>query len=328
MKILITGGAGYLGATVLETFLRDYPDASILVIDNLSKGRIENIGFLKETVRHFDFAEVDLRDYEKIEKVVAQFAPDSVIHLGAIVDAFATNRKGKDEECMDVNYSAAVALAKICKAHAVKDFIFQCTVSLYSAGEAIREDGLKNPISTYGKAKLLAETEILALADATFRVCSLRPATIVGYNTAFRYETIINKACMNALYDMPVTFFQSALLGNKSYLTLKDNTRAIEFTLLHMESMNGQSYNISSFDVNLTTVISCIQTAMQTVLKKEYNTYVAAEEKTINQQVYTVSAEKIRAIGFVPEGEIQTTITNTIASLFAEKNAIEQLTRA
>lgn len=319
MNILLTGGAGYIGTTVLEYVLKTYPSDDVVVFDNLSKGRIENIGPLKDLYHHFDFEKVDLRDYQKVEDLVKQYKPDAVLHLAALVDAFSTNRKGKDEECMEVNYRASVELANVCKRNGVRDFVFQSTVSLYSQGSELAEESEKMPLSTYGKSKLLAEKETFALSDDHFRVCTLRPATVVGYNPGFRYETIINQACIFAVYGIKSYFFESAMTGNKSYLTLEDNARALMFAVEHMQEMNGQSYNISSFETNLKKVTELIDLALRESVHRSFDSYSTVSEKTINQQVYTVSSQKIQHLGFVPHGSLESTVRETVRGVLAQQ---------
>jgi hypothetical protein len=85
--------------------------------------------------------------------------------------------------------------------------------------------------------------------------------------------------------------------------------------------MNGQSFNISSFNVNLKTVLEIVREK----LRKEpiCNTI---PEKTINQQVYTINSDKIKNFGFAPEGEIKEIIKNTILQLEKDKLLKERMT--
>ena len=309
-NILITGGAGYVGISLVKEVLAKYSNSNIIVLDNLSKGRIENFNELLTDNNKVLLETVDIRDYVKIDNLLKKYQPEIVIHLAAIVDAFSTNRKGKDEECIDVNYSAAVKFAELCKKNNSKIFIFQSTVSLYSQGEEIKEDSKKNPLSVYGKAKMHAEREILSLADLNFRACALRPATVVGYNKGFRYETIINLACIKSVYGLPLSIFSSALKGNKSYIHLKDNVDAIIFAIGNIEIMNGQSYNVSSFDTNLEEVLKKIES----FLNRKIN-YNLIYENGINQQVYTINADKIRNLGFVPRKDFDESIEENLTGL-------------
>ncbi len=143
------------------------------------------------------------------------------------------------------------------------------------------------------------EKEINKLNDDKFKVCTLRPATVVGFNEGFRYETIINLSCVRSVNNILLTYFESAIHNDKSYLDVKDNVRAIHYAIKNIDKMNGQIFNISSFNTNLDNVISIIQTH----LGRNF-LYDIVKEKSINQQVYTISAEKIKQYGFEFEGNL------------------------
>lgn len=316
--VLITGGAGYVGREVVALLL-DKTDAHVVVVDNFSKGRIENLGTFQGTQDRLTIVHADIRDEQVIDQILIRYKPREVLHLAAIVDAFATNRKGKDEECMEVNYRATVSLAQRAKARGVKIFIFQSTVSLYSRGEEIKENGEQKPLSTYGVSKALAEKEILALHDNAFLTVALRPATVVGFNVGFRYETIFNQACIKALYGMPLIFFESALEGKKTYLSVRDNARALLFSIEHIEEMKGRAFNVTSFHSSLKELSGLIKKYHGTFL------YEVIKEGHINQQVYTINSDALRALGFTPEGTAEAVVRDTLTALKKEKEFLSCL---
>jgi nucleoside-diphosphate-sugar epimerase len=319
--ILITGGAGYVGTTFTKTVLNNYPNSKVIVLDNFSKGRIENIGYIPERNGNLIIEKVDIRDYDKINNLVDKYKPEIVINLAAIVDAFSTNRKGKDIETIEVNATAAIKLAEICKKHKAKIFIQQSSVSIYSRGKDIREGANKEPLSAYGRAKLEAEKGILALDDSKFMVCVLRPATIVGYNIGFRYETIVNLICMCVVYNLPIkNIFESALDGEKTYLHVKDNVDAILFSVENIDTMHGKSYNLTSFNANLRSLFELISEHLGREIKFEL-----VREKNINQQVYTISSKTIQELGFEATKNLEDTIVETVKGLSEFKKKTSDL---
>lgn len=320
MNILVTGGAGYVGYTLVKSLASKYPEAKIIIHDNLSKGKLENISVLTRDNPNYiliPWERADIRDYDKFTAVLKEYQPEIVVHLAAIVDAFTTNREGKDIECHVVNNDAAVRVAELCKENGVKTFIFQSTVSLYSRGENLTEDSPKEPLSAYGSSKLEAEGKILALNDSNFKATAIRSATIVGYNPSFRYETIINMLCIRSVYGMGTTIFESALKNPKSYLSLEDEAAAIIFLIDHIDQTKGEAYNVSSFNTDLETVINAIN---ETGVKALAN---VSEEKTINQQVYTINADKIKSLGFTPVSNIKDVVKQTIEGVLERKNALK-----
>jgi UDP-glucose 4-epimerase len=321
MNILVTGGAGYVGYSVSRALALAYPESKIIIHDNLSKGKLENISILTNECTNVSLTpweNADIRDYEKFEKVLLEYKPEIVVHLAAIVDAFTTNREGKDVECTIVNHVAAVRVAELCKVHGVKTFIYQSTVSMYSRGENITEDFPKEPVSTYGSSKYEAEKEILALNGTDFSTCAIRSATIVGYNPSFRYETIINMLCIRSVYGMETNLFESALNNPKSYLSLEDEAAAIIFLIKNINKTNGQAYNVSSFNTDLRGVVKALEETGTKPLTR------ISREKTINQQVYTISAERIWQLGFKPSGNVVDVVHQIITGVKKRKELSEK----
>jgi nucleoside-diphosphate-sugar epimerase len=316
MNILITGGAGYVGYSAVKSLARKYSESKIIIHDNLSKSKLENITPLLKLFSNISMTpweNADIRDYEKFEKVLIEYKPDTVIHLAAIVDAFSTNREGKDAECIIVNQKAAIKIAELCKANGVKTFIYQSTVSMYSRGEELKEEAPKEPLSTYGISKYEAEKAILKLNDNDFRTTALRSATLVGYNPAFRYETIINMLCIRSVYGMTTTLFESALTNPKTYLALNDEAAAIIFAIENIEKMKGEAYNLTSFNTNLENVVQAIK--RNTVVPK----VKINKENTINQQVYTINSDKIKALGFTPKVTLDDVVSGSLRGLRERK---------
>ncbi|MCX6800760.1 MAG: NAD(P)-dependent oxidoreductase [Candidatus Diapherotrites archaeon] len=324
-SILVTGGAGYVGYTVVERLAKKYPRAKIIIFDNFSKGKIEGVSVLKKRHKNIvliPWEKADIRSSENVEAVFRQYKPDVVVHLAAIVDAFATNLRGKDLECRMVNQNAAIELAKIAKRNGTKIFVFQCSVSIYSRGVELKEPAEKAPLSTYGKTKMIAERKIISLSDDSFKVISLRPATVVGFNPCFRFETIINLVCARSVYGVPTRVFESALRGDKTYLHLKDNAAAILFAIEHKDTMNGRCFNVTSFHTNLEEVLKIVKKYL-----KEDFAYEIVREKSINQQVYTINSDKIKGEGFKPKGNLDEAVKEMIQNLKKIRNFYNNLAK-
>jgi len=301
--ILITGGAGYVGSAMVKGILLERPDFDrVIIYDNLSKGRLQAIGHLMDLFKKkLIMIKADIRDPKDMEKVFQNFQIHTVIHLAAIVDAFSTNREGKDTECYFVNDKATKDLATLAKKYKVKDFIYQSSVSVYSKGENLKENDKKSPITAYGSTKLKGES-ILKLDNKEFTVIILRPATVFGYSPGFRYETVINYFIVRAFYGMKLPVFREALESNKSFLGVEDNVKAILFTMKNIEKMKGQIYNMSSFNCNLKTILRAMEKHFPKMQVELLGT------PNVTQQPYTISSEKFRALGFKPEGNLDDSI--------------------
>lgn len=312
-SILITGGAGYAGFTITEMLAQRYPEARIIVYDRNQRGCTELISTLKKKVTNIEFVlpeKSDVRDVTHVEKVLSEYRPEVVVHLAAKVTDFSKNKIGKDEECTSTNYVASANIARLAKDAGVKVFIHQSTVGIYEPGENLKEDAPTNPVSAYMKSKFLGEETVLSLTDEHFKIIVLRSATLVGYNLHFKYENIFNIMCLRSVFKVPFTLFESALDNNKTYLDVKDNARAIIFSIEHAQEMNGQAFNVTSFHATLNEILSLI--------KKELGedfAYTVLPEQKKSRQVYTINSDKLKTLGFKPEGNIEEIVQESVSKL-------------
>jgi nucleoside-diphosphate-sugar epimerase len=182
LNLLITGGGGYLGCVLIPLLLEQ--GHNITCMDKVFFGEdplksfIDEIKFLKEDIRTFNPSILD--EIDVCINLAAISQPDQ---------AEVINPKLYYE----INHYGCVRLAKLCKEHNLKRFIFTSTCSVYGfQNEVISETNTPNPLEAYGKSKLLAEQEIIPLADENFIVTVLRPATMYGFSPKMRYDLVVN----------------------------------------------------------------------------------------------------------------------------------------
>lgn len=156
MKILITGGAGYIGSHAAKQLLETTPYA-ITVLDNLSTGYIKTIQTLK-TIRDFEFVELDLKEFDAINKLLQTKAFDVIIHFAAY-SLVAESVVNPLKYYMN-NTVNTTNLIKCASEHSVKKFIFSSTAAVYGEPKEcinIDETTPTNPINPYGMSKLMSE---------------------------------------------------------------------------------------------------------------------------------------------------------------------------
>ena len=150
-NILITGGAGYIGSHVSEILLKKYK--KIFLIDNLSTGHRKLIN------KKAKFFKLDIHNEKKINKIIAKYNIDSIIHLAAnlIIDEGQKDPKKYYKN----NVLGTKKLLSACKNTSVKNFIFSSTAAIYKEGQyKVSEKSLIKPKSVYGKTKIKAENLI------------------------------------------------------------------------------------------------------------------------------------------------------------------------
>ena len=159
-KWLITGGAGYIGAHVADAFLADGKD--VVIYDSLYQGLESRIEYLrKKHGKEITLIVADIRDTFKFEEVLAEYAPDGVIHTAALKAVGESMEK--PDEYFEVNYGATAKMLESLTKYETRNFIFSSTAAVYGSpnhSNPIREDDPKNPISPYGASKLAAEDEV------------------------------------------------------------------------------------------------------------------------------------------------------------------------
>ena len=159
-KILITGGAGYIGSHVVDNLLKE--NYNIVVLDSFL---FDSKSLQKHSNnKNLNLINIDIRKYKEIEQYFENV--DTVIHLAALVGEAAC--KISDEDTISINFNATEEIAKIAVKKKVKKFIFMSTASSYGVqdvNEIANEETKLNPVSLYSKTKIECEQMLLNKFD-------------------------------------------------------------------------------------------------------------------------------------------------------------------
>ena len=158
MRVVVTGGAGYIGSVVSEVL--DDEGHDVLVIDNLSKGHRDAVS---DPVR---FEQLDLRDREGVAAVLTQFEAEAVIHMAAY--SLVGESVGDPAKYYDNNMTAGLALLDAMRAADVRRLVFSSTAAVYGEPQKqpITEDDATQPTNPYGETKLAFERALAWYAQA------------------------------------------------------------------------------------------------------------------------------------------------------------------
>jgi nucleoside-diphosphate-sugar epimerase len=294
-KILITGGAGYLGSVLSRKLLK--AGYRVRVLDNLTYGDhgIKNLYGQK----NFEFMEGDVRNISHLTQ--ATKGMDAVIHLSAIVGDSASQLDS--ERTIEINYLSAKAIAEACKFNQINKFLFASTCSVYGASknpnDRLHENSPLNPVSLYAQTKLKSEEGILSMADENFSPTIFRFATLYGVSPRMRFDLVVNVMTANALKENKIKVF-----GGKQWrpnLDVSDAADAcmawvkspIEKTGGHIFNVGGNKHNIQIG--NLAGIVKKIIPAAK----------IEKNENSIDQRDYNISFDKIKAVmAFTPKKTI------------------------
>ncbi|MBI3842879.1 MAG: NAD-dependent epimerase/dehydratase family protein [Thaumarchaeota archaeon] len=195
MNLAVTGGTGFVGSYLTEYLVKR--GHSVIVIDNLHTGRIENLNNIRTEI---EFHKLDILEYEKLRKVIKNV--DGIFHEAALTEVQESFTKQK--EYYDVNVKGTENVFKLAKELGFK-VIFASTSSVYGDTKKIpiKENFERKPISPYGDTKLQAEWLAEKYSKLGVNVISLRYFNIYGKGQSSAYAGVITKFMENILKSKP-----------------------------------------------------------------------------------------------------------------------------
>ena len=180
MKILITGGAGYIGSHVAKALL-EANRHDVVILDNLCKGSMRAIEALRK-IGEFEFVQESLENTSAIEKLFKREKFDAIIHFAAFIEVFESTQNPLKYYLN--NTANAMNLIALANKYGVKDFIFSSTAATYGEPDIpqVSEETPQNPINPYGRSKLMVEWVLkdAAAANPNFKYGILRYFNVAG----------------------------------------------------------------------------------------------------------------------------------------------------
>jgi dTDP-4-amino-4,6-dideoxygalactose transaminase/nucleoside-diphosphate-sugar epimerase len=281
-KVLVTGGAGYLGSVLCKKLLDN--GHSVKCFDRLYFG-IEPI---KQILKNKKFELIsgnilNIDDFPDIFKDVS-----SVIHLAGIAND--PTAELDPQLTHKVNYEASVRIARRAKEHNIKRFIHASSCSVYGKGLAdiVNEESPLNPVSIYAESKMNSEREIIAMTDKGFHPISLRQATLYGVSPRMRVDLAINLMVLHALSKGKI-FIWGGGEQWRPFLHVEDAADAMIHCLgLPLSEVSGKIYNLGSTKDNL-KIIELANIVKDTVT----GTRLDIIPENPDKRSYRVSCDKI-----------------------------------
>ena len=193
MKILITGGAGYIGSHVVKQLL-ELTSHDVIVIDNLSTGFQKTIDIL-QNIRKFEFINLDLKEFDKVEEIFKKYDIETVIHFAAFSQVGESMQNPMKYYIN--NTVNTTNLVKLASQFGAKKFVFSSTAAVYGepkleVDELIMENTQTNPINPYGQSKLMSEKVIIdeAKVNSDFKYYIFRYFNVAGADMNLDNEII------------------------------------------------------------------------------------------------------------------------------------------
>lgn len=280
MKLLITGGAGYLGTAFLAQHTGAY---DITVFDNLLHGGDALIPYFHDV--NFHFIQGDIRDKRTVEDAIK--GKDVIIHLAAIVGLPACEAHKETAEQVNYQGSWNVAMATSRSGQRV---LYASTVSVYGKveNEVCTEKTRTQPLSHYGQTKLRAER---LLVDYGSETTAFRFPTAFGVAPRMRNDLMINDLTYQAVKNGGAVVYEPD--ARRSFIHVRDVTSAFEMAINQYE-MSKQIYNPGDESLNITKRDLATLIAKQTGAKFHF----AEVGHDGDQRDYEISFDKIKKLGY------------------------------
>jgi len=304
MKILITGGAGYIGSILIPELLNEGHEVTVL----------DNFVFRQNSLLnccHFDKFKIikgDCREENVIKPLLKK--AEIIIPLAALVGMPMCAQEPITAKTVNQD-----AIEMICRlASSEQWIIYPTTNSGYGIGQKNKfctEETPLNPISLYGESKMYAENAVLDRKNSlTFRL-----ATVFGASPRMRMDLLVNDFVYRAVYDKAVVIFEGHFKRN--FIHIRDVARGFIHSINNFEKMKGRAYNLGLEDANLSKIELCEK------IKKQLVNFIYLEEsigEDPDKRDYIVSNKRILETGFTPSYDLDNGIKELIKAYTIIKN--------
>lgn len=306
LNILVTGGAGYLGSTLVPDLLGD--GHKVTVVDSFMF-RQNSLAACCQSA-NFSVVKADVRN-EKIMAPLVKKA-DVIIPFAALVGAPLCDRDPWTATA--VNRDAPINMfGELSKDQFV---LMPITNSMYGSGEAggfCTEESPLRPISLYAKDKVDVEKALMERENSV----SFRLATVFGMAPRMRIDLLVNDFTYRAVNDSAVVLFEGHFKRN--YIHVRDVSRVFRYAINNFDKMKGQIYNVGLSDANLSKAELC-QVIQRQLPKFVYLEAPIGEDP--DKRDYIVSNEKLESTGFSPEFQLDRGIEELIKGYTMIKNSL------
>jgi nucleoside-diphosphate-sugar epimerase len=291
MRILVTGGAGYLGSVLSQALIEEGHD--VRVLDNLMYGGRPLLSMFGHP--RFDLLIGDVRDSSIVERAVEHV--DAVVHLAAIVGDPACAHD--PEAARAINELGSLQLIRTAQASGVSRFVFASTCSNYGrmsdTSTLATEEHELRPLSVYAETKVAVELELLGEGAGTTAGTVLRFATLFGASPRMRFDLTVNQFVMEMLLHRRLVVYGERFW--RPYVHVRDAARAVATVLsAPVDRVRSQVFNVGSTDENYRKV-----DLIDIISRRVRGAAVEFVSVADDPRDYKVSFERIRSIlGFTP----------------------------
>jgi len=296
-KILITGGAGYIGSKLATKLVSIGYEVTVIDILKFSSKSLNHLF----TNKNFHFIKGDVRNKKLIKKLIVK--SEFIIPLAALVGAPLCEKYKSEAIAVNLN-SIKYLLAEASKKQ--KKIIYLTTNSGYGVGEKNKhcdETSPLRPISLYGRTKVESEKIVMNYENSI----AFRLATVFGYSYRMRTDLLVNNFVFKSLQERKLTLFEPHFRRN--YIHVNDVVDGILFSIKNFNKLKSNIYNLGLSSANLTKYMLAKKIKKQLKFLK---INIIHNKKDLDQRDYYVSNKKIEKKGFKAKTSIDSGIRELI----------------
>lgn len=289
-KIMITGGGGYVGSSLVPSLLKD--GYKVVVVDNFWFGNYlednSNLSILNKDVRDITSSDID--------------GVETCIHLANIANDPAVDLD--QTLSWEINVLASQQLIdKFVRVGHLKQFIYASSGSVYGVKEEenVTEELSLVPISAYNKTKMVAERVLMSYSD-TVKVHNIRPATVCGVAPRMRLDVTVNLLTWQALTRGKITVFGGD--QTRPNIHISDMVRVYKHFLMNKELTSGE-YNAGFENISIFDIAEMVQKYVDCTIEITDST---------DPRSYRQSSDKLMQTGFKPKFTISNAIEDIVAA--------------
>ncbi len=310
-KILVTGGAGYVGAALIPKLLNK--GYEVKVIDLYIYG--DNVLDSVKDRPNLKQIKADIRDKVLLEKELKGI--DAVIHLACISND--PSYELDPDLGKSINYDAFIHLVDISKKAGVKRFIYASSSSVYGIKneDNVTEDLSLEPLTDYSKYKALCEDYLLEQRSPGFVTLILRPATVCGYSPRLRLDLSVNILTNHAVNKGKITVFGGG--QRRPNIHIEDMTDLYVKTLEYAdEKIDGKVFNAGYYNMEMMEIARAVQKVVSREMHMDKLEIITSA--TDDNRSYHISSEKIkRELGFEAKRPVEEAVKDLCSAFKAGK---------
>jgi nucleoside-diphosphate-sugar epimerase len=297
MHVLVTGGAGYVGSTLVPLLLAE--GHCVRVVDSLRTGGTGLLACASNP--RFEILRRDISDEAALASALA--GVDAVVHLAAVVGQPACQREPACAWATNVDFTRR--LLELRKRD--QKVLFSSTGSVYGkiTDAVCTEDVQLNPLSLYARSKATGEELVLSAGNSLV----YRYATAFGASPQMRLDLLVNDFVNQAVHRGNLVVYQGN--ARRTLIHVRDMARSIAFGLQHWDSLADSVYNVGNEKLNLTKadIVRSIRDRVDCYL------HFAEFAADPDQRDYEVSYDKMNAAGFSTEVDLETGLSELITAV-------------